>query len=133
MRVCVCVCVCVYIYIRGDQSQSQVESYQRLKKWYLMPPCFTLNIKMYWSMAKWSNPGKGLAPFPTPRCSICNIEKVAFELPSIMVATINIYIVNIYIYIYIYIYFVYIYIHLLYIYIIIIIIIMSRYTHNLSS
>ena len=24
--------------------QSQVESYQRLKKWYLMPPCLTLNI-----------------------------------------------------------------------------------------
>ena len=24
--------------------QSQVESYQRLKKWYLMPPCLTLSI-----------------------------------------------------------------------------------------
>ena len=24
-----------------------VESYQRLKKWYLMPPCLTLNIGRY--------------------------------------------------------------------------------------
>ena len=35
--------------------QSQVKSYQRLKKWYLMPPCLTLkNV----STVKWSNPGK---------------------------------------------------------------------------
>ena len=27
--------------------QSQVESYQRLIKLYLMPPCLTLNIKRY--------------------------------------------------------------------------------------
>ena len=27
----------------GDFVQSQVESYQRLKKWYLMPPCLTLS------------------------------------------------------------------------------------------
>ena len=25
--------------------QTQVESYQRLKKWYLIPPCLTLSIK----------------------------------------------------------------------------------------
>ena len=49
--------------------QSQVESYQRLKKWYLMPPCLTLRIIRYGSRVKWSNPGKGVAPTPTPRCS----------------------------------------------------------------
>ena len=47
---------------------SQVESYQRLKKWYLMPPCLTLSIIRYESRVKWSNPGKGVAPFPTPWC-----------------------------------------------------------------
>ena len=42
--------------------QSQVESYQRLKKWYLM----VLIIIRFGSRVKWSNPGKGLAPSPTP-------------------------------------------------------------------
>ena len=28
--------------VRKTRVQSQVETYQRLKKWYLMPPCFTL-------------------------------------------------------------------------------------------
>ena len=54
---------------RETWVQSQVESYQRLKKWYLMPPCLTLSILRYGSRVKWSNPGKGVAPFPTPWCS----------------------------------------------------------------
>ena len=50
--------------------QSQVESYQRLKKkWYLIPPCFTLSIIRYVSRVKWTNPGKGVAPSPIPHCS----------------------------------------------------------------
>ena len=49
--------------------QSQVESYQTLKKWYLMPPCLTLNIVRYKSRVKWSNAGKRVAPSPTPWCS----------------------------------------------------------------
>ena len=49
--------------------QSQVKSYQRLKKWYLMPPCLTLIIIRYRSRVKWSNPGKGLVPSTTPQCS----------------------------------------------------------------
>ena len=49
--------------------QSHVESYQRLKKWYLMPPCLTLSIIRHASRVKWSNPGKGEAPSPTPCCS----------------------------------------------------------------
>ena len=48
---------------------SLVKSYQRLKKWYLMPPCFTLNIIRYGSRVKWSNPGKRVAPSPTTWCS----------------------------------------------------------------
>ena len=52
-----------YIYSPGDR-----DSYQRLKKWYLMPPCLTLSIIRYGSRVKWSNPGNGVAPSPTPRC-----------------------------------------------------------------
>ena len=40
------------------------------KKWYLIPLCLTLSIIRYVSRVKWSNPGKGVAPSPTPRCSI---------------------------------------------------------------
>ena len=39
------------------------------KKWYLMPPCLTLSNIRYGSKVKWSNPGKGVAPSPTPWCS----------------------------------------------------------------
>ena len=49
--------------------QSQVETYQRHKKWYLMPPCLTLSIVRYGSRIKWSNPRNGVAPFPSPWCS----------------------------------------------------------------
>ena len=34
-----------------------------------MPPCLTLSIIRYESRVKWSNPGKGVAPSPTPWCS----------------------------------------------------------------
>ena len=49
--------------------QSQVASYQRLYKWYVIPPCLTLSNIRYVSRVKWSNPGKGVAPSLTPRCS----------------------------------------------------------------
>ena len=49
--------------------QSQVASYQRLKKWFLIPPCLTLSNIRYVSSVKWSNLGKGVAPSPTSRCS----------------------------------------------------------------
>ena len=49
--------------------QSQVESYRRLQKWYLIPPCLTLRIIRYVSRVKWNNPGKGVAPSPSPWCS----------------------------------------------------------------
>ncbi len=53
---------------RETWVQSQVESYQRLKKWYLMLLCLTLSIIRYGSRVKWSNPGKGVAPSPKPWC-----------------------------------------------------------------
>ena len=42
---------------------------QKLKKWYLKPPCLTLSIIRYGSRVKWNNPGKGVAPSYTPHCS----------------------------------------------------------------
>ena len=54
---------------RGTGVQSQVELYQRLKKWYLIPPCLTLSIIRYVSRVNWRNPGKGVVPSPTPQCS----------------------------------------------------------------
>ena len=55
--------------IRKTWVQSQVASYQRLLKWYLIPPSLTLSNIRYLSRVKWSNSGKGVAPFPTPQCS----------------------------------------------------------------
>ena len=49
--------------------QFQVVWYQRLLKWYLIPPCLTLSNVRYVLRVKWSNPGKGVAPSPTPQCS----------------------------------------------------------------
>ena len=49
--------------------QSQIASYQRLYRWYSIPPCVTLSNIRYVSRVKWSNPGNGAAPSPTPRCS----------------------------------------------------------------
>ena len=91
---------------RETWVQSQVESYQRLKKWYLMPPCLTLNIIRYVSRVKLSNPGKEVAPSPTP-CS--SYRKGSFWVTldydrQLYFTYIYIYIVYIYIYIYIYIY-----------------------------
>ena len=55
--------------IQETWVHSQVVSYQRLQKWYLIPPCLTLSNIRYALRVKWSNPGKGVAPSPTPRCS----------------------------------------------------------------
>ena len=35
----------------------------------MIPPCLTLSNIRYVSRIKWSNPGKGVAPSSTPRCS----------------------------------------------------------------
>ena len=49
--------------------QSQVESYQRLKRWYVIPPCLTLIMLRYVWRIKWSNTMEGVALSYTPRCS----------------------------------------------------------------
>ena len=61
----------VRVFASGEETrvQSEVESYQRLKKWYLMPPCLTLSIIRYGSRVEWINPGNGLAPSSIPWCS----------------------------------------------------------------
>ena len=95
---------------RETWVQSQVESYQRLKKWYLMPPCLTLSIIRYGSRVKWSNPGNGVAPSPTPWCSSYRKGSLRVtldygrQLYFYILIYIYIYIytcINIYIYIYI--------------------------------
>ena len=70
--------------MREIRVQFQVDSYQRLKKWYLMPPCLTHRIIRYGSRVMWSNPGKGVAPSPTPWCS--SYWKESFGSPSTKVA-----------------------------------------------
>ena len=60
----------IYIYIAQEiEDQFQTELYQKPQKWYLMPPCLTLSITRYIPGVKWNNPGKWVAPFPTPWCS----------------------------------------------------------------
>ena len=54
---------------RETWVQSQVESYQRLKKWYLMPPCLTLSIIRYGSRVRVEQSREGVAPSPTYWCS----------------------------------------------------------------
>ena len=68
----------------------------------MIPPCLALSNIRYVSRVKWSNPGEGVAPIPTPRWREAS-EKGAFWSSSNMLA--NLYIcILIYIYIYIYIY-----------------------------
>ena len=64
--------------LREIGVQSQVGSYQRLKKWYLMPPCLKPSIIKYVSRVKWSNPGEEVAPSPTPRC--CSYWKESLQV-----------------------------------------------------
>ena len=49
--------------------QSQVKSYQRLKKTVFDASLLNTSIIKYRSRVKWSNPGKGVAPSPTLWCS----------------------------------------------------------------
>ena len=51
---------------RETGVECQFESYQRFKRWYLMPTCLTLNTTRYELRVKWNNTGKGVALFPTP-------------------------------------------------------------------
>ena len=65
--------------VRVTRVQSQVASYQRLKKWYLMLLCLTLSNIRYVSRVKWSNSGKGVALF-------LHLGVVAYSKGSLLVA-----------------------------------------------
>ena len=106
----------MYIMVKETTVQSQVESYQRLKKWYLIPPCLNTQHYRVLIKGKCSNPGKGVVPSSI----LVAIEKGAFGLPLTIVSQlicvciykytyIHTY-TYIYVYIYIYIY-IYIYTH----------------------
>ena len=88
----------------------QVKSYKRLKKWYLMQLCLTLNVIRFRSRVEWSNPGKEVSLSPTHWC--CSYRKRAFGLPLTTVA-------NFTYFIHIYIYIIYIYLYIIIIFIII--------------
>ena len=53
----------------GDQGSIPSQIIPKTQKWYLMLSCSTLSIIRYGLRVKCSNPGKGMAPTPTPRCS----------------------------------------------------------------
>ena len=54
---------------RENRVQSQITSYLKTQKWYLMLPCLTLIIMIYISRLKMINQGKRVAPSPTSRFS----------------------------------------------------------------
>ena len=55
---------------QGDWGSIPDRVIPKTQKWYLIPPCLTLNNNIrYVSRVKWSNPGKRVAASPTPRCS----------------------------------------------------------------
>ena len=53
----------------GDQGSIPGCVISTTLKLYLIPLCLTLSNIRYVSRVKWSNPGKGVAPSPTPWCS----------------------------------------------------------------
>ena len=74
----------VFISGPGDLGSVPGRVIQKTLKWYLIPPCLTFGNIRYGSRVKWSNLGKGVAPFPTHRCS--SYWKGAFWSPSTTVA-----------------------------------------------
>ena len=60
------------VFANGPGDQDSIPSRvipKIFKKWYLIPPCLALSNIRYVTRVKWSNPGKWVAPSPTPRCS----------------------------------------------------------------
>ena len=81
----VVLCVEYTPIVRETGVQSKVESYQRLRKFYLMSACLKVRIIIYWSRVKGSNPGKENRPlFHLGKEAI---EKEAFRSSSITVAS----------------------------------------------
>ena len=53
----------------GDLGSIPGRVIPKTLKMALDPPCLILSNIRYMSRVTWSNPGKGVAPSPTPRCS----------------------------------------------------------------
>ena len=53
----------------GDLGSIPGRVIPKTLKMVLDTPCLTLSIIRYGSKVKWSNPGNGVAPSPTPWCS----------------------------------------------------------------
>ena len=62
--------------------QSQIESYQRHKKWYLIPSFLTLSNIRWGSRVEWCDPGNDVAPSLAPR-GVVVIERGAFATYSL--------------------------------------------------
>ena len=89
------------VFANGPGDLGSIPGYVILKtlKMVLMPPCLTLSNIRYISRVKQSNPGKGVAPSPTPWC-------ISYWKGNLLVALNygrQLYFIT-YIYIYIYIY-----------------------------
>ena len=54
---------------KETKVHSKVESYQGLKKWYLILSCLSLSTISYALRLNWSNPGKGVTTASIPWCS----------------------------------------------------------------
>ena len=56
------------MFTNGPVDQGSVPVHV-IPKWYLISSYLTFSIIRYVSKVKVSNPGEGVAPSPTPRCS----------------------------------------------------------------
>ena len=59
----------VFVSVPGDRSSISGRVIPKTQNMVFGATCLTLSIMRYVSRVKWSNPGKVVAPFPTPRCS----------------------------------------------------------------
>ena len=60
------------VFSNGPRDMGSIPGHviPKTLKWNLMiHPCLTLSSIRHVSRVKWSNPGKGVTPSPTPRCS----------------------------------------------------------------
>ena len=59
----------VFANCQGEQGSIPGRVIQKTQNWYLIHSCLKLSIVSLGSRVKWSNPGKGVVPFRTPRYS----------------------------------------------------------------
>ena len=91
LRQTICAC-CIVLYRNigpmsrvfanglGDRGSIPGRVIAKTQKWYLMPPCLALSTIRWGSRVMWSNPGSGVAPSLTPRCSSYWKGSIRFNL-----------------------------------------------------